>query len=48
MCMQSMERDGSDWLESTGFENISNVNRALAAASPWELKFEDQISGDLS
>jgi tagatose 1,6-diphosphate aldolase len=28
-----------DWLESTGVENISNVNKALEAASPWYLKF---------
>ena len=27
------------WLESTGVENISNVNQALKAASPWYLKF---------
>ena len=28
-----------DWLESTGVENIKNVNMALEAASPWFLKF---------
>jgi tagatose 1,6-diphosphate aldolase len=28
-----------NWLESTGVENISNVNKALKAASPWYLKF---------
>jgi tagatose 1,6-diphosphate aldolase len=28
-----------DWLETTGVENISNVNKALKAASPWYLKF---------
>jgi len=28
-----------DWLESTGVENIGNVNKALEAASPWYLKF---------
>jgi len=28
-----------DWLESTGVENIANVNEALKAASPWYLKF---------
>ena len=28
-----------DWLESTGVENINNVNNALKAASPWYLKF---------
>ncbi len=27
------------WLESTGVENIQNVNKALEAASPWYLKF---------
>ena len=27
------------WLESTGVENIANVNEALKAASPWYLKF---------
>jgi tagatose 1,6-diphosphate aldolase len=28
-----------DWLESTGVQNIENVNNALKAASPWYLKF---------
>jgi len=27
------------WLETTGVENINNVNNALKAASPWNLKF---------
>jgi tagatose 1,6-diphosphate aldolase len=27
------------WLETTGVENISRVNQALKAASPWYLKF---------
>ncbi len=27
------------WLETTGVENIKNVNKALQAASPWYLKF---------
>ncbi len=27
------------WLETTGVENIGNVNKALAAASPWYLKY---------
>ena len=27
------------WLETTGVENIENVNQALKAASPWYLKF---------
>jgi tagatose 1,6-diphosphate aldolase len=28
-----------DWLETTGVENISNVNKALEAATPWYTKF---------
>jgi tagatose 1,6-diphosphate aldolase len=28
-----------EWLETTGVENINNVNEALKAASPWYLKF---------
>ena len=28
-----------DWLETTGVQNIENVNNALKAASPWYLKF---------
>lgn len=28
-----------DWLNTQGVENISNVNKALEAASPWYLKF---------
>ena len=28
-----------DWLESTGVENINNVNNALKAATPWYTKF---------
>jgi tagatose 1,6-diphosphate aldolase len=28
-----------NWLETVGVENIQNVNKALAAASPWYLKF---------
>ncbi len=27
------------WLETVGVENIGNVNKALAAASPWYLKY---------
>ena len=27
------------WLETTGVENIQNVNKALEAASPWYLKY---------
>jgi len=29
-----------EWLETTGVENIENVNRALAAATPWTGKVE--------
>jgi tagatose 1,6-diphosphate aldolase len=36
-------KQGSDafrkWLETTGVENIENVNKGLRAASPWYLKF---------
>ena len=28
-----------DWLETTGVENIQNVNKALEAASPWYLNY---------
>jgi tagatose 1,6-diphosphate aldolase len=28
-----------DWLETTGVENINNVNKGLKAASPWYLKY---------
>ncbi|HWW22862.1 MAG TPA: tagatose 1,6-diphosphate aldolase [Edaphobacter sp.] len=28
-----------DWLETTGVENITNVNNGLKAASPWYFKF---------
>src|ERR1700728_3773714 len=28
-----------NWLETTGVENIENVNKGLKAASPWYLKF---------
>jgi tagatose 1,6-diphosphate aldolase len=28
-----------DWLETTGVENINNVNNALKAATPWYEKF---------
>ncbi len=28
-----------DWLNTTGVENIKNINKALEAASPWYLKF---------
>ena len=29
------------WLETTGVENISNVNKALKAATPWHSKIEN-------
>jgi tagatose 1,6-diphosphate aldolase len=36
--------DGADafrrWLETTGVENIQNVNKALGAATPWKSKVE--------
>jgi len=28
-----------EWLDTTGVENIKNVNEALKAASPWYLKY---------
>ena len=28
-----------EWLETVGVENISNVNEALKAATPWYTKF---------
>ena len=28
-----------EWLETTGVENVENVNKGLQAASPWYLKF---------
>ncbi|NYF79678.1 tagatose 1,6-diphosphate aldolase [Granulicella arctica] len=33
------EKAFRDWLETTGVENISNVNEALKAATPWYTKF---------
>jgi tagatose 1,6-diphosphate aldolase len=30
-----------DWLNTTGVENINNVNKALAAATPWKKKIEN-------
>ncbi len=35
------------WLETIGVENIGNVNKALAAASPWYLKFGASSLDDL-
>jgi len=34
-----VQKPSSKWLETTGVENINNVNNALKAASPWYLKF---------
>ena len=36
-----------EWLETTGVENINNVNRALEAASPWFLKFGAKSMAEL-
>ena len=36
-----------DWLNTTGVENISNVNAALKAASPWQLKFGAKTMDEL-
>jgi tagatose 1,6-diphosphate aldolase len=36
-----------DWLETTGVENIQNVNNALKSASPWYLKFGASSLADL-
>jgi tagatose 1,6-diphosphate aldolase len=36
-----------DWLESTGVENINNVNNALKGASPWYLKFGTKSLAEL-
>ena len=33
------EQPFRDWLETTGVENIANVNKALEAATPWYTKF---------
>jgi tagatose 1,6-diphosphate aldolase len=30
-----------DWLNTTGVENIENVNRALQGATPWKSKVEN-------
>ena len=37
-----------DWLNTTGVENINNVNKALKAASPWPLKFGAKTLAELS
>ena len=36
-----------DWLETTGVENIANVNKALEAATPWYTKFGASSMEDL-
>jgi len=36
-----------NWLNTTGVENINNVNQALKAASPWQLKFGVKNMDDL-
>ena len=36
------------WLETVGVENIGNVNKALAAASPWYLKYGANSMEELS
>jgi tagatose 1,6-diphosphate aldolase len=36
-----------EWLETTGTENIKNVNLALEAASPWFLKFGAKSMAEL-
>ncbi len=37
-----------DWLETTGVENINNVNNALKAATPWYEKFGAKSLAELS
>jgi tagatose 1,6-diphosphate aldolase len=37
-----------DWLETTGVQNIENVNNALKSASPWYLKFGAKSLDELS
>ena len=43
-CLLYTSVEGEDafrkWLETTGVENIQNVNRALTAATPWTAKVE--------
>ena len=36
------------WLETTGVENIENVNKGLKAASPWYLKFGAKSMDELN
>ena len=40
-------KDFENWLNTTGVENINNVNQALKAASPWQLKFGVKNMDDL-
>jgi tagatose 1,6-diphosphate aldolase len=42
------EKAFREWLETTGVENIENVNKALQAASPWYLKFGAKSLEELS
>jgi tagatose 1,6-diphosphate aldolase len=35
------------WLETTGVENINNVNDGLKAASPWYLKYGAKSMNEL-
>jgi tagatose 1,6-diphosphate aldolase len=41
------EKAFRDWLETTGVENINNVNNSLKAASPWYLKFGAKSMAEL-
>ena len=41
------EKAFRDWLETTGVENINNVNNGLKAASPWYLKFGAKSMAEL-
>ena len=36
-----------EWLETVGVENISRVNEALEAATPWRLKYENGGDADI-
>lgn len=36
-----------EWLETVGVENISRVNEALEAATPWRLKYENRGDADI-
>lgn len=36
-----------EWLETVGVENISRVNDALGAATPWRLKYENGGDADI-